>query len=148
MSHFGKPAQPYSQEAFDWLTRRILGKTVYCQLIQRDQYERIVSRLEDGSSTSLISHYHQVAMTKVPRWFLPQFLTPRFGSSLSIEMLRAGYAVVYDQANSAYGSLGKDAFDAAEEHARRVTKLFLGVPCTQFLQLGRRNSECGSLEGL
>lgn len=58
MSHFGKPAQPYSQEAFEWLKRRIEGKTVYCQLIKRDQYERIVSWLNVDCSALLTLHSH------------------------------------------------------------------------------------------
>lgn len=43
MSHFGKPAQPFSQESFEWLKNTVEGKIVYCQLIQLDQYRRIVS---------------------------------------------------------------------------------------------------------
>lgn len=39
---------------------------------------------------------------------------------------------MYDQANSAYGALGKDAFDAAEEYARYVTKLYLGFLMLSF----------------
>ena len=42
-SHFGKPAQPYAAESLTWLREKILGKVVYCQLLRKDQYSRIVS---------------------------------------------------------------------------------------------------------
>jgi endonuclease YncB( thermonuclease family) len=41
-AHFGRPAQPFAPEALAWLKNSIEGKTVYCQLIRRDQYSRIV----------------------------------------------------------------------------------------------------------
>lgn len=41
-AHFGRPAQPYAPEALAWLKNAIEGKTLYCQLIHRDQYSRIV----------------------------------------------------------------------------------------------------------
>ena len=41
--HFGKPGQPYADESLTWLRRKILGKVVYCQLLRRDQYQRVVS---------------------------------------------------------------------------------------------------------
>ena len=49
-AHFGRPAQPYSAEALAWLKNAIEGKMVYCQLIQRDQYSRIVCFAIFGSS--------------------------------------------------------------------------------------------------
>lgn len=42
-AHFGKPAQPFAEEALAWLKGKVEGKTVYCQLISRDQYSRVVS---------------------------------------------------------------------------------------------------------
>jgi endonuclease YncB( thermonuclease family) len=42
-AHFGRPAQPYAPEALAWLKNAIEGKTLYCRLIHRDQYSRIVS---------------------------------------------------------------------------------------------------------
>lgn len=41
--HFGKPPQPYAAESLAWLREKILGKIVYCQLLRKDQYSRIVS---------------------------------------------------------------------------------------------------------
>lgn len=42
-AHFGKPAQPFAEDALAWLKGKVEGKTVYCQLISRDQYSRVVS---------------------------------------------------------------------------------------------------------
>lgn len=41
-SHFGRQAQPYAAEALTWLKDTIEGRVVYCQLVRRDQYSRIV----------------------------------------------------------------------------------------------------------
>jgi len=41
-AHFGKPGQLYYPEALEWLRKQILGKYVYCQLLRRDQYGRVV----------------------------------------------------------------------------------------------------------
>lgn len=41
--HFGRSAQPFSGESLAWLKNQVENKFVYCQLIRRDQYGRIVS---------------------------------------------------------------------------------------------------------
>lgn len=47
LAHFGNPAQPHGQESLDWLKTTILGKRMRCQLLRKDQYNRIVrSNLE------------------------------------------------------------------------------------------------------
>lgn len=46
-SHFGKPAQPYAAESLTWLREKILGKVVYCQLLRKDQYSRVVSHFTE-----------------------------------------------------------------------------------------------------
>jgi endonuclease YncB( thermonuclease family) len=43
MAHFGRPAQPYSQEAFDWLTAYVQGRRVRAYLHKPDQYSRVVA---------------------------------------------------------------------------------------------------------
>lgn len=42
MAHFGNPAQPHAKESFDWLVKEVTGKVVRCQLLRKDQYNRIV----------------------------------------------------------------------------------------------------------
>jgi len=103
MSHFGKPAQPYSAEAHSWLKETIEGRRIRCQLISRDQYKRVV------------------AIPLVPlrwRW------STRIGSTrnLSLEMVRAGWGFVYEAAGAEYGHLGKEAYLAAEAEARAARR--------------------------
>lgn len=43
MAHFGKPAQPYSQEAFDFLNELVSKRRVVVEPFERDRYERVVS---------------------------------------------------------------------------------------------------------
>jgi len=97
-SHFGKPAQPYSAESLAWLQDRILGKTVYVLPLRKDQYSRVVALV------------HQA-----PR-ILPGFLF--FGKDLSAEMLKAGWAAIYEQAGAEYGKLGKEGYQRLEEQAK------------------------------
>ncbi|KAG1750368.1 uncharacterized protein EDB91DRAFT_1217039 [Suillus paluster] len=101
-SHFGRPAQPYAVEALAWLKNTIEGKTVYCQLVRRDQYSRIVS------------------VVNLPPPFLPGWVTR--GRSLSLEMLRAGTGLTYEQAGAEYGKYGKDKFLRVEAEARAARR--------------------------
>jgi len=103
-AHFGKPAQPFAEEALAWLKGRVEGKTVYCQLISRDQYSRVV------------------AVPMLPPRILPAFLTPRFGRCLSLEMLRDGWAVTYEQAGAVYGKWGKEHFVELETKAKAARR--------------------------
>jgi len=101
-AHFGRPAQPFSEESLAWLKNQVDNKTVYCQLLRRDQYKRIVSFVH-----------------LKPR-LLPGFLVT--GKSLSLEMLRAGWAETYEQAGAEYGRWGKAEFlrlQAEAQAARR-----------------------------
>jgi endonuclease YncB( thermonuclease family) len=41
--HFGMPAQPFSQEAKQWLSDRLLHRIVTIQPLRRDQYHRLVT---------------------------------------------------------------------------------------------------------
>ncbi|TRM63161.1 hypothetical protein BD626DRAFT_495720 [Schizophyllum amplum] len=97
-AHFGRPAQPYSQEALAYLRGRILGRTVWCQLIRRDQYGRIVSNV-----------------CLQPR-ILPGSLF--WGVNLAEDMLRAGWAITYEQAGAEYGKSGKEGYRLLEQEAK------------------------------
>ncbi|KAG7785901.1 hypothetical protein KL910_000676 [Ogataea haglerorum] len=44
-SHFGKPAQPYSEEALQWLRSYILGRKLYVKPLSLDQYNRVVAKV-------------------------------------------------------------------------------------------------------
>ena len=101
-THFGRPGQPYNAEALDWLKSQIDGKTVYCQLIRKDQYARIV------------------ALAYVPYPFVPALLSK--GKCISLEMLKAGWAVTYEQIGAEYGPYSKEEFMAIQEEARLVSR--------------------------
>lgn len=51
-AHFGNPAQPHSAESLEWLKRTVLGRNMRCQLLRKDQYNRIVSCWAAGSYRS------------------------------------------------------------------------------------------------
>ncbi|KAI0798199.1 SNase-domain-containing protein [Abortiporus biennis] len=101
-SHFGRPSQLFSEDSLEWLKKQVEGKTVYCQLLRNDQYSRTVA----------------LAYLK-PR-ILPASIFK--GKNLSVEMLQAGWATVYEQAGAEYGDYGKDEFlriQADAQAARR-----------------------------
>ncbi|KAF9265087.1 SNase-domain-containing protein [Marasmius fiardii PR-910] len=100
-AHFGRPAQPHSEESLIWLRNRITGRTLYCQVLQRDQYLRIV------------------ADVAIKRSFAPG---PLLANSLAVEMLRAGCATVYEQAGAHYGVRGKEEFLKTESEARNARR--------------------------
>lgn len=70
-SHFGKEAQPFSDEALNWLRHKILGKNIWIKPLSVDQYGRCVARVAIWS------------------WL-------KGWQNISIEMLREGLAVVYE----------------------------------------------------
>lgn len=63
----------------------------------------------------------------LPPRFLPAFLTPQFGRCLSLEMLRDGWAVTYEQAGAVYGKWGKEHFLELEAKAKLV--VYPTSPC-------------------
>ncbi|KAH0834176.1 SNase-domain-containing protein [Lanmaoa asiatica] len=103
-AHYGRPGQPYAEESLAWLRKRIQGKTLYCQFIRKDQYGRVVG------------------IPLVPRPFLPLFLSKYFGSSLALEMLRAGTATTYEDSGAEYGPWGREKFLRVEEEARAARR--------------------------
>ncbi|KAF8917898.1 hypothetical protein CPB85DRAFT_1214547 [Mucidula mucida] len=97
-AHFGRPAQPYSEEALTWLRKKILGKTLYCQVIRRDQYSRVVA-----------------VVVSPPRILPGTFFS---GKNLSLEMLKAGWVTTYEQAGAEYGNWGKEEYLRVEMEAK------------------------------
>lgn len=77
-AHFGKPAQPFSEDALIWLRNYLLGRSVVIIPYSVDQYRRVVAK------------------TKVWKW------TGR--KDVSAEMLRNGLAVVYGGGGAEYGN--------------------------------------------
>ncbi|KAG6850386.1 hypothetical protein H0H93_013941 [Arthromyces matolae] len=101
-AHFGRPAQPYFEESFAWLRNKVMGKTVYCQVLRRDQYSRIVANVN-----------------LAPR-ILPGSLFT--GPVLALEMIRAGWGTIYEQAGAEYGNTGKEAFLRTEAEAKAARR--------------------------
>ncbi|KAG9005190.1 putative endonuclease lcl3 [Tulasnella sp. 427] len=101
-AHFGKPGQPGAEEARLWLENKILGKRLWCQLVYRDQYRRTVA----------VPHY--------PYPLIPYWISR--GRNLSLMMLSAGWASVYEQANAEYGKAGKEAYVRAQDQAQKARR--------------------------
>lgn len=71
LAHFGRPAQPYSQEAIDWLKDFVLHKYVRAYPYRQDQYNRIVCSVY------------------IRRWVF-------FKTDVGLNMLKRGLATVYE----------------------------------------------------
>ncbi|CAE6415596.1 hypothetical protein ACGC1H_007166 [Rhizoctonia solani] len=101
-AHFGREAQPKSHEALQWLKDQIGGKTIWCRPLRRDHHGRIV------------------ASCYLPPRILPSSLFK--GKHLSLEMLRAGWATVYEQGGAEYDPYTKEAFFRVEREAKAAKR--------------------------
>ncbi|KAL9484726.1 hypothetical protein ACSS6W_003515 [Trichoderma asperelloides] len=104
-AHFGKPAQPYSDEALQWLRNYILHRNVRAYIYKTDQYERIVATV-----------------------YVRRFL---FRRNVGLEMIKSGLATVYEaKSGGEFGGL-KQRYEKAEAKARRKRKgMWAGDPKT------------------
>ncbi|KAI5992417.1 hypothetical protein EDD15DRAFT_2168046 [Pisolithus albus] len=118
--HFGRPSQPHAEESLVWLKNRLEGRLVYCQLIRKDQYGRVV------------------AVPLVSRPFLSSFLGKRWASPLALEMLRAGAVTTYKQAGAEYGPWGRETFLRIEAKARLTSSLVIADLCFSNSRTTRR----------
>lgn len=97
LAHFGRPAQPHSQTALDWLTGYVLNRRVRAYAYKRDQYDRVV------------------ATVYVWRGFLRR--------DVGLQMLRAGLATVYEAKSGAEFGVGlEEKYRKAEWLAKRRKK--------------------------
>lgn len=92
-AHFGKPAQPYSTEALEWLKGYILNRRVRAYIYKRDQYERVVATV-----------------------FVRRFLVRR---DVGKEMLKAGLATVYEAKMGAEFGDFEDKYRRMEGKAKK-----------------------------
>ena len=83
LAHFGRPSQPYAQEALDWLTAYVLGRRVRAYVYKIDQYNRVVGT------------------AYVRRGLLRR--------DVGLQMLRAGFATVYEAKTGAEFGEGLEA---------------------------------------
>ncbi|PYI13551.1 putative staphylococcal nuclease domain protein [Aspergillus japonicus CBS 114.51] len=93
LAHFGRPAQPFSKEAHEWLTAYLSNRRVRAYVHRQDQYQRVVA-------------------TVVVRRAL-DFPVPFRRRDVSYEMLRKGLATVYEAKS------GAEFGGAATEHKYR-----------------------------
>ncbi|KAL2112766.1 hypothetical protein VUR80DRAFT_6487 [Thermomyces stellatus] len=94
-SHFGRPAQPFSSEALDFLSSYILHRSVRAKIHKRDQYDRVVA-------------------TVFVRRF-PFILRKDVG----LEMLKRGLATTYEAKSGAEFGGKEQVYKKAEERAKR-----------------------------
>lgn len=92
LAHWGREAQPYSKEAFEWLTNLILNRRVRARIYRRDQYDRVV------------------AQVYVRGWI--------FKKDIGLEMLKMGLATVYEAKTGAEFGNVEEKYRAAEQKAR------------------------------
>ncbi|KAL9617963.1 MAG: hypothetical protein Q9160_007268 [Pyrenula sp. 1 TL-2023] len=96
LGHWGNPAQPGSKEALEWLKGFVLGRRVRVTALKPDQYNRVVGRV-------LI-------------WRFPWV----FGrKDVSLEMLKAGKAGIYEANTGVEFGGCEDQYRRAEEGAKR-----------------------------
>jgi endonuclease YncB( thermonuclease family) len=92
-AHFGKPAQPYSAEALEWLKNYIMNRRVRAYIYKRDQYERVVATV-----------------------WVRRFL---FRKDVGKEMLKAGMATVYEAKMGAEFGDFEEKYRKMEELAKK-----------------------------
>ncbi|KAI3402972.2 LCL3 [Candida oxycetoniae] len=91
-AHFGKPAQPFSEDALEWLRNYVYGRYVTITPYSIDQYKRIVARCQ------------------VWKWSGKK--------DVSAEMLKNGVAIVYEgKANAEFGDC-EDWYRRLEKRAK------------------------------
>ncbi|KAK9316187.1 hypothetical protein V1524DRAFT_469678 [Lipomyces starkeyi] len=89
---YGRPGQPFGPESKNWLRQYLLGRKVKIRLYSLDQYQRAVAK------ATVLSWTGQ--------------------KDVSSEMLRAGWAIVYESKfQAAFGST-KETYQREEQYAR------------------------------
>lgn len=118
LAHFGRPAQPYGQEALDFLSEYVGSKRVRAYIYRKDQYERVV-----GTAW-------------VRKWGIRR--------DVGYEMLKRGLATVYEaKYGSEFGGL-KEKYMAAEQKAREQGIGMWKEPTVLQRILGTKKAECES----
>ncbi len=98
-SKFGKPGQPFGEEAKKELQRLIENQIIQVRLLSKDQYGRAVGQA-----------------------FVPQRLLVQKRKGVDEILLRAGLAEVYQGMGAVYGPKGKEEYLRLEAEARKAKK--------------------------
>ncbi|KAF2196835.1 SNase-domain-containing protein [Delitschia confertaspora ATCC 74209] len=93
LAHWGREAQPYSQEAFDFLTQYLLNKRVRAYIYRRDQYDRVVASVHIRKQL--------------------------FKKDVGLEMLKRGLATIYEAKSGAEFGKSEQVYRSAEEKAKQ-----------------------------
>ncbi|KAK0656827.1 nuclease domain-containing protein [Cercophora newfieldiana] len=117
-AHFGRPAQPYSAEAMDFLQDYILGRRVRAYIYKRDQYERIVATV----------------FVRKPPFFLRK--------DVGKELLKRGLATIYESKTGAEfgGPAMEKSYRTVEAVAKRKKKGIWSVERAGFLGFGKKEA--------
>ena len=92
LAHFGRPSQPYGQEAVDWLSKYILRRRVRAYIYKRDQYDRAVATV-----------------------YVRKGLLRR---DVGLQMLKCGLATVYEAKSGAEFGVLENKYRKAEKWAK------------------------------
>ena len=93
LAHFGRPAQPYGQEALEFLTQYVGNKRVRAYIYRKDQYDRVV-----GTAW-------------VRKWGIRR--------DVGLEMLKRGLATVYEAKYGSEFGNKEEQYRQAEQKARQ-----------------------------
>lgn len=100
-AHWGKPAQPFSEEALNWLQSYVMDKNVRITPYLIDQYKRIVARAQ------------------VWKW--------NGKRDVSAEMIRNGIGVVYEAKTGAEFGQNEDWYRSLEKSAKKSQRGVWGL---------------------
>lgn len=93
---FGSPGQPFGVEAKEYLSHLILDTSIQIQLLEKDQYGRLVASVRQRG------------------WLRTTYMDEA--------MLQAGFAEVYLGSGAVYGAKGKEHYLKLQEQARTKRK--------------------------
>lgn len=106
LAHFGRPSQPYSTEALEWLRGYILHRRVRAYIYRRDQYDRAV------------------ATVYVRRGLLRR--------DVGLQMLKHGWATVYEAKMGAEFGTFEERYRRAEWWAKKRRRGMWAGKMTEF----------------
>ncbi|KAK9479815.1 hypothetical protein V1514DRAFT_327445 [Lipomyces japonicus] len=100
---FGHSAQPHAAEAKAWLTKYVLGRTVRITPYSIDQYQRCVAMAS-------VRHHGGISISSIMRR----------RHDVSSEMLKAGWAVVYESNYNSAFPASRQAYDLILDQAKQA----------------------------
>lgn len=96
---FGKPGQPFSQEAKAYLSQLLHDKTVGIRILKKDQYNRIVAQV-----------------------FTRRKILPFLHTYMDEQLLQEGLAEIYTGNGAVYGPRGIQIYETLQAQAKKSKK--------------------------